>query len=102
MFDVMSFYRYFRLPFEISAILIQPVFAAVILFLLQLLQQTKNIWICDVEGRLPDAVLDVHVHVGVRQQLARLALSPVGGRVQGSPTIKILNIGFKYFSTLSK
>ena len=95
MFDVMSFYRYFRLPFEISAILIRPVFAAVILFLLQLLQQAKNIGICDVEGRLPDAVLDVHVHVGVRQQLARLALGPVGGGVQGSPTVKILNSGFK-------
>ena len=49
-------------------------------------------WVCDVEAGLPHIVLDVHVGVVFTQQLARLSLSPVRGRVQRSPAVVVLYI----------
>ncbi len=61
---------------------------------LQLKKLPEHVRVRDIEGGLADAVLNVHVGVVLRQQLAGLALGPVGGRMQRGPPVVILNITF--------
>jgi hypothetical protein len=50
----------------------------------------EHVRVRDIKGGLADAVLDVHVGVVLGQQLAGLALGPVGGRMQRGPPVVIL------------
>ena len=51
----------------------------------------EDVGIRDVEGRLSDTVLDVHVGIVLGQQLAGLPLGPVGRSVQRGPAVIVLH-----------